>query len=212
LKYASSMSLISLWLQVCRGTTIEPVSKSRNPDLCQSSDDSCLTANKGDSNHEGTKRGVSEADHGPPEPGLASRRNCLVRSPWTGPSEPGAAPGSAAFNNCSCRMESLWTVNLGAGLGTVSGAWAVAPRSPPAEPANPVHAPIILPRPTGPELSRKEGRPPLTIPRRAVPRGRLIPHFNPWAPRPLTSRRRDAKWSGSFSQQDCCSSSVPASS
>ncbi|GAP55333.1 hypothetical protein AHiyo6_18980, partial [Arthrobacter sp. Hiyo6] len=75
-----------------------------------------------------------------------------------------------------------WTVNLGAGLGAVSGALSAIPRSPPTEPANPVHAPIIPRPPITPRVSRKQGRHRLTILRLAPFPRRIRSLQRPGAP------------------------------
>ncbi len=87
-----------------------------------------------------------------------------------------------------CRLKFLWTVNLGAGLGTVGGgANLVTPHSAPVEPATPVHMPItrrrsqpVVPqtmRPRGPdqpppggESPAPEALPPLHVPTLGVMR------------------------------------------
>jgi hypothetical protein len=69
----------------------------------------------------------------------------------------------------SCRLKVLWTVNLGAGLGAVSGANKV-PHSPPEEPANPEHAPITTRWQSRQELQGKLWRPrPTTLRRTDIP-------------------------------------------
>jgi len=122
-----------------------------NPDLCKSSEHSVLTANKGDSNHEVTNRGPNMAAGGVRRTagrGVSEAGGMGVSGPF-----PGVRPGG-----CSCRLKFLWTVNLGAGLGAVSGARREALRSPPPEPANPDNAPITSPRPSLPQPARSKRR------------------------------------------------------
>src|SRR6478735_4057129 len=71
---------------------------------------------------------------------------------------PGTAWRHVVGRGRSCRLKFLWTVNLGAGLGAVSGARREAPRSPPPEPANPDNAPITRRRPSLPQPARTRRR------------------------------------------------------
>ncbi|VXB07123.1 hypothetical protein ARTHRO9V_100174 [Arthrobacter sp. 9V] len=75
-----------------------------------------------------------------------------------------------------CRLEFLWTVNLGAGLGTVGGAFMAPPHSVPVEPATPVHMPITR-RPSLPVVPRTvRPRDPTSLRRGKSPRRRHYHH------------------------------------
>jgi hypothetical protein len=92
-----------------------------------------------------------------------------------------------------CRLKPLWTVNLGAGLGTVGGADQATPHSAPLEPATPVHMPITRrhSKPVVPRTMRL--RHPISLRRGESP---------PSAERPNCKRlplEGCAKWNGSFS-------------
>ena len=161
-----------------------------NPDQCQSSKHRVVTANKGDPNHEVTRKG----------PNMASWSEGKVR--FCSACRPlGAAAGVAAGQSGSCRLKFLWTVNLGAGLGAVSGAQR-APHSPPAEPANPEHAPITVRWHNRQQLQRKLRRRRPTILRRTDIPGAASRLQRPALQPPLSGR--DAEWNGFSSQRVCC--------
>ncbi len=102
-----------------------------------------------------------------------------------------------------CRLASLWTVNLGAGLDAVSGADTAAPDSPSTEPANPVHMPITRRLIPAPPLRRS--RLLLTTLRRvAVLKGSATSpqpkswFRSGWATSKDSERGSGPRWSGSY--------------
>lgn len=224
------MSLISPRPHGASATRSNRFLRPLNPDLCKSSEHRVLTANKGDPNHEVTSRARKMAFlRGPP--GVPGAAAAGTRDPAR--RQAGAA-ASRPVRGRSCRLKFLWTVNLGAGLGAVRRERKPFPRSPPEEPANPVHAPITPRRHASqvpiktPGPARKQRRPRPTILRRAPrpgtqPAGTQTADLPAAGPQPADfpaagrhsappPRKQAAKWSGFFSEQACCSSSAPASS
>jgi len=60
-----------------------------------------------------------------------------------GPRLPALRTGLRRLQGYSCKLQFLWTVNLGAGLGAVSGAESAPRHSLTTAPANPVHDPNV---------------------------------------------------------------------
>lgn len=183
------MSLISLRPPGASALRSNQSLRPLNPDLCKSSNPDVVTANKGDPNHEVTFAGPNMADGSEPKPGMRVLHSAAGRAMEAGAARP-----------CSCRLKSLWTVNPGAGLGAVSGAGTSAPRSQPAKPANPEHAPITWRR----HIRQRHPRTGRRLPPTTLRRTDSLTSFSPVPVAFSVRYRRDAEWSGSSSQQACC--------